>query len=187
MSVTRVTLSLYIPFLQKPKHINIHVSYKCQVSTTHTLTPNIFSHTKHTQLQKMSGVSSQLNQFHCKSLCITSQFTSKPSLFYPNSVNFALTIPKHNASILARKSVRVRAESEFAAAPAGTATEEPPTEIEVLKKKLVESFYGTNRGLSATSETRAEIVEMITQLEAKNPTPAPTEALSLLDGKWILS
>ncbi|KAK1378347.1 Plastid-lipid-associated protein, chloroplastic [Heracleum sosnowskyi] len=138
----------------------------------------------------MSGVSSQLNQFHCKSLCITSQFTSKPSLFRPNSVNFALTIPKHNASVLARKSVRVRAEGEFTAAPAGTATEEPvkePTEIEVLKKKLVESFYGTNRGLSATSETRAEIVELITQLEAKNPTPAPTEALSLLDGKWILS
>lgn len=81
----------------------------------------------------------------------------------------------------------VRAESESAAAATATATEEPPTEIEVLKKKLVESFYGTNRGLSATSETRAEIVELITQLEAKNPTPAPTEALSLLDGKWILS
>lgn len=141
----------------------------------------------------MSGVSSQLNQFHCKSLCITSQFTPKPSLFRPNSLNFA---PKHafTSSILARKSVRVRAESESFPAPEepfyGTATEEPPkepTEIEVLKKKLVDSFYGTNRGLSATSETRAEIVELITQLEAKNPTPAPTEALSLLDGKWILS
>ncbi|XP_071706213.1 light-induced protein, chloroplastic-like [Rutidosis leptorrhynchoides] len=72
------------------------------------------------------------------------------------------------------------------------AEEEPvpykePTEIEVLKKQLVDSFYGTNRGLSATSETRAEIVELITQLEAKNPTPAPTEALNLLNGKWILA
>lgn len=138
----------------------------------------------------MRGVSSQLNQFHCKSIFITSQFTSKPSLFRPNSLNFT---PKNNAvnsSILARKSFRIRAESESSSSPAGTATEEPPkepTEIEVLKKKLVESFYGTNRGLSATSETRAEIVELITQLEAKNPTPAPTEALSLLDGKWILS
>lgn len=64
---------------------------------------------------------------------------------------------------------------------------EEPTEIEKLKKQLVESFYGTNRGLCASSETRAEIVELITQLEAKNPTPAPTEALTLLNGKWILA
>ncbi|KAI3818893.1 hypothetical protein L1987_12714 [Smallanthus sonchifolius] len=62
-----------------------------------------------------------------------------------------------------------------------------PTEIDLLKKQLVDLFYGTNRGLSATSETRAEVVELITQLEAKNPTPAPTEALPLLNGKWILA
>ncbi|XVF26114.1 hypothetical protein REPUB_Repub13aG0272000 [Reevesia pubescens] len=60
-------------------------------------------------------------------------------------------------------------------------------EIESLKKALVDSFYGTDRGLKASSETRAEIVELITQLEAKNPTPAPTEALPLLNGKWILA
>ncbi|XP_014517588.1 plastid-lipid-associated protein, chloroplastic [Vigna radiata var. radiata] len=60
-------------------------------------------------------------------------------------------------------------------------------ETENLKKALVGSFYGTNRGLKATSETRAEIVELITQLEAKNPTPAPTDALTLLNGKWILA
>ncbi|XWS15519.1 hypothetical protein CRYUN_Cryun34aG0007300 [Craigia yunnanensis] len=70
------------------------------------------------------------------------------------------------------------------------AKEEKPkevVEIESLKKALVDSFYGTDRGLKATSETRAEIVELITQLEAKNPTPAPTEALPLLNGKWILA
>ncbi|KAB8109749.1 hypothetical protein EE612_046174, partial [Oryza sativa] len=33
--------------------------------------------------------------------------------------------------------------------------------------------------LRASSETRAEVVELITQLEARNPTPAPTEALTL--------
>ncbi|KAF8030246.1 hypothetical protein BT93_E2634 [Corymbia citriodora subsp. variegata] len=68
--------------------------------------------------------------------------------------------------------------------------EEPPKElleIARLKKELVDSFYGTDRGLRATSETRAEIVELITQLEAKNPTPAPTEALTMLNGKWILA
>jgi hypothetical protein len=62
-----------------------------------------------------------------------------------------------------------------------------PSEIDRLKKALVDSFFGTDRGLKATSETRAGIVELITQLEAKNPTPAPTEALSLLNGKWILA
>lgn len=73
----------------------------------------------------------------------------------------------------------------------GTATatleKEEPSEIKNLKRALVDSFYGTDRGLKASSETRAEIVELITQLEAKNPTPAPTEALSLLNGKWILA
>ncbi|KAE9594723.1 hypothetical protein Lal_00043152 [Lupinus albus] len=61
------------------------------------------------------------------------------------------------------------------------------TEAEKLKKALVDSFYGTNRGLKVTSETRAEIVELITQLEAFNPTPAPTDSLTLLNGKWILA
>ena len=73
------------------------------------------------------------------------------------------------------------AEAEEEAKPA------EPSEIDRLKKALVDSFYGTDRGLRATSETRAEIVELITQLEAKNPTPAPTEALALLNGKWILA
>jgi len=62
-----------------------------------------------------------------------------------------------------------------------------PAEIARLKKALVDSFYGTDRGLRASSETRAEIVELITQLEAQNPNPAPTEALTLLNGKWILA
>lgn len=52
---------------------------------------------------------------------------------------------------------------------------------------MVGSFYGTDRGLKATSETRAEIVELITQLEARNPTPASNDALTLLNGKWILA
>ncbi|GAU25765.1 hypothetical protein TSUD_222220 [Trifolium subterraneum] len=61
------------------------------------------------------------------------------------------------------------------------------SETEKLKKALVGLFYGTDRGLKATSETRAEIVELITQIEAKNPTPASTDALTLLNGKWILA
>ncbi|XP_020579401.1 chromoplast-specific carotenoid-associated protein C1, chromoplastic-like [Phalaenopsis equestris] len=59
--------------------------------------------------------------------------------------------------------------------------------IPELKRKLIDQLFGTDRGLKATSETRAEVNEIISQLEAKNPTPAPTEALSLLNGKWILA
>eukprot|EP00249_Psilotum_nudum_P011366 c23129_g2_i1 orf=131-1156(+) len=67
-----------------------------------------------------------------------------------------------------------------------TAVEDAVDVAAALKQGLIDSLYGTDRGLNASSETRAEIVESITQLEARNPTPAPTEALALLDGKWIL-
>lgn len=44
-----------------------------------------------------------------------------------------------------------------------------------IKSALLDSFWGTERGLSATSETRAEINELITQLEAVTPIAEPTE------------
>ena len=65
--------------------------------------------------------------------------------------------------------------------------EEEGEDVEDLKQQLIDSLYGTQRGLRASSDTRAEVVELITQLEARNPTPAPTEALTLLNGKWILA
>ncbi|KAI3694335.1 hypothetical protein L1987_77299 [Smallanthus sonchifolius] len=58
--------------------------------------------------------------------------------------------------------------------------------IDELKRCLVDSVYGTGLGFSASPEERAEIMELVTQLEAVNPTPAPTGALELLDGNWIL-
>ncbi|KAK9076027.1 hypothetical protein SSX86_004357 [Deinandra increscens subsp. villosa] len=58
--------------------------------------------------------------------------------------------------------------------------------IEELKRCLVDSVYGTGLGFRASSEERAEIMELVNQLEAVNPTPAPTDALELLDGNWIL-
>ncbi|CAI9274786.1 unnamed protein product [Lactuca saligna] len=58
--------------------------------------------------------------------------------------------------------------------------------IEELKRCLVDSVYGTGLGFRASTEERAEIMELVTQLEAINPTPAPTEAVELLDGNWIL-
>ena len=65
--------------------------------------------------------------------------------------------------------------------------EDGSEDLEDLKQQLIDSLYGAERGLRASSDTRAEVSELITQLEAKNPTPAPTEALGLLDGKWILA
>jgi hypothetical protein len=65
--------------------------------------------------------------------------------------------------------------------------EDGDDDLEDLKQQLIDSLYGKQRGLRSSSDTRAEIVELITQLETKNPTPAPTESLTLLDGKWILA
>ncbi|KAM5588819.1 hypothetical protein ABKV19_006999 [Rosa sericea] len=150
---------------------------------------------------------SQLNQFPCKILSLTPRhprLTSKPSTLAPNSIGLAtpklkLSNPQYPQAI--RPATRIRAVDEDESAPetseepsnvaagAVAVAEKPaePEEISKLKKALVDAFYGTDRGLSATSETRAEIVELITQLEAQNPTPAPTEALPLLNGKWILA
>jgi ethanolamine utilization microcompartment shell protein EutL len=43
---------------------------------------------------------------------------------------------------------------------------------------LLDSLFGTERGLSANSELRAEINELITQLEAGSPNAAPNEVSS---------
>lgn len=67
------------------------------------------------------------------------------------------------------------------------AVKEDTISVEDLKQTLIDTLYGTDRGLRASSETRGEIVEIITQLESKNPTAAPTEAVNLLNGKWILA
>lgn len=55
-----------------------------------------------------------------------------------------------------------------------------------LKRCLVDTLYGTQLGFRAGSEVRAEVLELVNQLEAANPTPAPTENPGLLDGNWVL-
>ncbi|XP_052203299.1 plastid-lipid-associated protein, chloroplastic [Diospyros lotus] len=145
----------------------------------------------------MAGTLS-FNQFSFKTVSLyrpQSQFGSKPAFFPANSIGTAAGTKGLKLSVGVRPAYRVRAATEDEwkegtdAAGVALAEEQPkqPTEIDLLKRQLVDSFYGTDRGLKATSETRAEIVELITQLEAKNPTPAPTEALTLLNGKWILA
>ncbi|PHT39910.1 putative plastid-lipid-associated protein 3, chloroplastic [Capsicum baccatum] len=55
-----------------------------------------------------------------------------------------------------------------------------------LKRSLIDTVYGTDFGLKASSEVRAEALELVAQLEAANPTPNPVESPELLDGNWIL-
>ncbi|KAL8462742.1 hypothetical protein ACS0TY_033674 [Phlomoides rotata] len=139
---------------------------------------------------------SLVNRFPCKSFKNSPQTTKlMPNTAFSgvNLINFpALSITK-TGNMKHKFTVRVVSDDEWGpdddepAASGVAVMEESESEIDVLKKQLVGSFYGTNRGLSASTETRAEIVELITQLEAKNPTPAPTEALTLLNGKWILA
>lgn len=57
---------------------------------------------------------------------------------------------------------------------------------EDLKRCLVDTVYGTEFGYRASPEIRAEVLELVNQLEAVNPTPAPVDATSVLDGKWVL-
>ncbi|GLT75203.1 hypothetical protein SLA2020_469440 [Shorea laevis] len=149
---------------------------------------------------------SQFNLSTCMSFsCSTpkqQRLCIKPVFWALNSIKAARNpVEKHQVwsqeSVRGRPVFRLRAVedeaeliNEVAAAAVAVAEEVKPekdSEIESLKKDLVDSFNGTYRGLSATSEIRAEIVELITQLEAKNPTPAPSEALTLLNGKWILA
>jgi len=56
-----------------------------------------------------------------------------------------------------------------------------------LKLSLLDAIYGTKRGFRASSETRAEIAEIVGQLEAKNPTEAPSEETEKFNGKWLLA
>jgi len=58
--------------------------------------------------------------------------------------------------------------------------------LEDVKAALLDSLYGTERGLAARSEVRAEINELIAQLEAANPTASPAEATEMLAGNWKL-
>lgn len=50
----------------------------------------------------------------------------------------------------------------------------------------MDTVYGTELGFRAGAEVRAEVSELVSQLEAENPTPAPMEASDLLDGNWVL-
>lgn len=141
-----------------------------------------------------------VSTFTCKSSPLTSkpQLSSQIRLSPINSITITSTHAKQFSRISISRPVLFRtraidADDEWGVdktegdGVVGTSVVDEKADTDVLKKTLIDSLYGTDRGLKATSETRAEIIELITQLEAKNPTPAPTEALPLLNGKWILA
>lgn len=54
------------------------------------------------------------------------------------------------------------------------------------KSELLNAIAGTNRGLSTTDNQKQAILATIAQLEDRNPTPRPVEAVTLLEGDWRL-
>ncbi|KAI7983783.1 hypothetical protein LOK49_LG15G00894 [Camellia lanceoleosa] len=55
-----------------------------------------------------------------------------------------------------------------------------------LKRCLVDNVYGIDLGFRALAEARVEVLKLINQLEATNPTSVPTEATDVLDENWVL-
>ncbi|CAN8246326.1 unnamed protein product [Cochlearia groenlandica] len=137
------------------------------------------------------------SQFSCKSLAPSSSIPkshSKSPILLPIS-SFSRRSEVRIA--VRRPDFKVRATEADDAAERGSSSAsmaekvaeeaiESVEETERLKRLLADTLYGTDRGLNASSETRAEISELITRLESKNPNPEPNEALFLLNGKWIL-
>ncbi|GAB2236944.1 hypothetical protein Droror1_Dr00026826 [Drosera rotundifolia] len=56
----------------------------------------------------------------------------------------------------------------------------------ILIRCLVDTVYGTELGFRASAEVRAEVFELVNQLEGLNPNPSPVENPGLLDGNWVL-
>lgn len=54
------------------------------------------------------------------------------------------------------------------------------------KAKLLEAIAGINRGLLASDRDKVRVLSAIEQLEDRNPTAKPIEALDLLEGDWRL-
>ncbi|KAI4314514.1 hypothetical protein L6164_027416 [Bauhinia variegata] len=87
----------------------------------------------------------------------------------------------------------VGAEGEYADKGNGSASTTVKVESEAvynklgdLKRALVDTLSGTEFGFRAGAEVRAEVSELVTQLEAANPTLAPVEQPGLLNGNWVL-
>lgn len=54
------------------------------------------------------------------------------------------------------------------------------------KATLLEMIANKNRGIEATESDKQAILAAVAQLEDRNPTPHPVEAIEKLDGNWRL-
>ncbi|KAH7576513.1 hypothetical protein ACOSP7_003113 [Xanthoceras sorbifolium] len=80
-------------------------------------------------------------------------------------------------------------EEEYVRRSNGSAAQVPDKEDDAvanLKRCLVDTVYGTEFGFRASPDVRAEVLELVNQLESVNPTPNPVEAAAALDGNWVL-
>ncbi|KAK2662588.1 hypothetical protein Ddye_001162 [Dipteronia dyeriana] len=77
-------------------------------------------------------------------------------------------------------------QSNGSAAQVADKEEEEEDAVADLKRCLVDTVYGTELGFRASPDVRAEVLELVNQLEAVNPTPNPVDATADLDGNWVL-
>ncbi|KAK9811509.1 hypothetical protein WJX72_005075 [[Myrmecia] bisecta] len=68
----------------------------------------------------------------------------------------------------------------YDAAPAAA----DPMAIAVSKAQLLDSVYGTGRGLDAPVDVRAKVEKLLHELEGLKPRLRPAKALELLAGRW---
>jgi hypothetical protein len=54
------------------------------------------------------------------------------------------------------------------------------------KTALLEAIAGQNRGVLSTEDEKQIVLDMVSRLEAENPTPQPLQAAEKLDGDWRL-
>jgi hypothetical protein len=86
-------------------------------------------------------------------------------------------------SAFAGRSRAAPTHSRRSVAPAAAAPPVPSaadSEVEELKLALIDSFWGTERGLSASSDSRAEINELITQASGRGCRLHPCTRLSAI-------
>lgn len=60
------------------------------------------------------------------------------------------------------------------------------TKTALTKTALLEAIAGQNRGVLSTEDEKQLVLDMVSRLEAENPTPHPLQAADKLNGDWRL-
>ncbi|GAV79852.1 PAP_fibrillin domain-containing protein, partial [Cephalotus follicularis] len=160
------------------------------LSFTHTRIPKpSFSFELHSSLPDTNSGPDPESNLNPVTSGITDEWGEKPereSEPEPETTKLADSDPPRNEDEWEDEYVSAVNGSAAQGQVVGEATEDGGGVIKDLKRCLVDKVNGTELGLRAGSELRAEVLELVNQLEAVNPTPAPVEAAELLDGNWVL-